>query len=102
MSQGEPKPYGINHGLGVIEQIQAIKAAARLTGNLAQFKNILKKATHQLQTDPHSWGDPEFRAKTIDAVMCRGIIRPIAFRYAIYEQARGVVLLSVRLYGDFE
>lgn len=47
-------------------------------------------------------GDPVYRAKTVDVVACRGIVRPLAFHYSVYEATRTVVLVSVRLFADFD
>ena len=58
MSDGQPKLYKLNHGLGVKEQIQAISAACKQTGKLSKFIDILEQAVNLLQTDPHGWGDP--------------------------------------------
>jgi hypothetical protein len=101
MSDAQPKLYKLDHGLGVKEQIQAIKAASKQTGKFSQFIDIMEKAGHLLQTDPHGWGDPEYRSKFVDGLYCHALLRPVAFRYVIYEQVRGVVLLSVHLYAEF-
>ena len=61
----------------------------------------MRQAVHRLQTDPHGWGDPEYGSKFVDGLYCHGILRPVVFRYAIYEQARGVVLLNVQLFTNF-
>src|SRR5882724_2529540 len=102
MSQGQPGPYQLDLGLGVIEQLQGITDAARQAGKLAEVKDIWKQAWHRLRTDPSTWGDPEFRAKTVDAVMRHSVIRPISFRFAVYEQARVVMLLRVRQFDEFD
>jgi hypothetical protein len=36
-----------------------------------------------------------------NGVVCHGILRPVVFHYVIYEQVRGVVLLSIRVFADF-
>ena len=102
MSQGQPMPYKVDQGSDVNEQIQEIIAAARQAGKLGQVKEILKRAMDLLRIDPEGWGDPEYRAKTVAAIRYRGIIRPILFRYAVYEQTRSVVLLTVKQFADFD
>jgi len=101
MSEGQSTSYKLEIGLGVKEQIEAIKSKSKQMSKLLQFIHILEEAVHRLRTDPFGWGDPEYRSKTVDAVVCHGIIRPISFRFTIYEQVRVVVLLSVDLYADF-
>ena len=97
MSDAQPKLYKLDPGPGVIEQIQAIKATAKQAGKFAAFIDTLEKAVLRLQSDPHGSGDPEYRSKHVDALYFHATFRPLAFRYVIFEQVRGVVLLSVRL-----
>jgi hypothetical protein len=101
MSPDQPKPYQLDHGPAVAEQIQSIEGTAKQSGGLTQFADIMEKAIHMLRTDPKGWGDPEYRAKTVNGVMYHATIRPIAFRYAVYEEVRGVVLLRVRQFAEF-
>ena len=91
----------LDHGLGVKIQIQAISAIAKQTGELSQFIGILEKAVHLLQTDPHGWGDPQYRSKFVDGLFCQALVWPVVFRYVIYEQIRAVVLLNVEFFADF-
>jgi hypothetical protein len=101
MSEAQPNPYKLNHGPGVKDQIHAIKEISKQAGRFAQFVDIMEKAAHLLQTDPHGWGDPDYRSKFVDGLYCHALLRPVIFRYVIYEQVRGVVLLSVQLFADF-
>jgi hypothetical protein len=102
MSVSPPGPYKIEKGAGVKEQIKQIRLESRKAGKYLAFIEIMEKAIARLQDNPNEWGDPEFHTKTIDAVMRHGIIRPISFRFAVYEQAHAVVLLRVRQYDDFD
>src|SRR5437870_4430362 len=102
MSDAQPTPYKVEPGIGVKEQIHTIAASAKQAGKYDDFIAIMEKAAHLLQTDPHGWGEPEYRSKHLDALFCHATIRPVAFRFVIYEQVRGVVLLSVRLFADFD
>ena len=101
MSDGQPKLYNLEPGPGVKEQIHAIAAASKQVGKLKRLIDILEKAAHLLQTDPHGWGDPQYRSKFVDGLHCQGLVPPVVFRYVIYEQVHAVVLLNVQLYGDF-
>ena len=98
MSEG----YQFDYTAGAKRQIQDVAAIARETGKLQQFVAIMKQAVHLMQTEPNVWGDPEYRSKYVDGLFCHGLIRPVTFRYVIYEQVRGVVLLSVKLYANFQ
>lgn len=102
MSESQRGPYKIEKGAGVKEQIEKIRMESRQAGKYLAFIEVMEKAIARLQDKPHEWGDPEYRAKTVDGVMRHGIIRPISFRYAVYEQAHAVVLLRVRQFADFD
>lgn len=102
MSEGQPKPYKLDDGAGVKEQVRAMKDGATQAGKLDRFIAIMEKVGHILRTDPNGWGDPEYASKTVDGIIRHGIIRPLAFRYAVYDQVRGVVILSVRLFAEFD
>jgi hypothetical protein len=100
MSEG-PSSYHLDHLPAAKEHIRSIAASAKAAGKLPEFTEILKQAVQRLQTDPHGWGDPEHHLHVVDGVVCHGILRPMVFRYVIYEQVRGVVLLSVQCFADF-
>ncbi len=102
MSNGQPKSYKLDHAPGVPAQIDAIKKYSKQIGRFAKFIDIMEKAVDRLRNDPFAWGDPEYRSKHVEAIACHGINRPVVFRYVIYEQVRGVVLLSAKLYTDFD
>jgi hypothetical protein len=101
MSEKQPPGYKLDHAHFVKENIQAIAAIAKQAGKLHEFASIMKKAVHLLQNDPHAWGDPEYHSKAVEGIVYHSILRPIAFRFVVYEQVRAVVLLSVKLYADF-
>jgi hypothetical protein len=94
--------YKVEPGPGINDQINAIKAISKQAGKFERFIAILEDAMRRLEFDPHAWGDPVYRSKTVDAVACRGILPPIVFHYVIYEQVRSVMLLRVELYADFD
>jgi len=102
MSDAHSKLYKLDHNPVVKDQIQAIRAAATQTGKLSEFIDILEHAVNLLQTDPHGWGDPQYRSKFVDGIYFQALRRPVVFRYVIYEEVRGVVLLSVQLYASFD
>jgi hypothetical protein len=102
MSDAPSGPYRIDHGANVPKQIRAIKATAKKKDRLGTFIDLMKEGLRRLETDPHGFGDPEFRSKQVDAVTCHALLRPLMLRYVIYEQEHGVVLLSIMLYADFD
>jgi hypothetical protein len=101
MSEGQPS-YRLDHMPAAVAQIRSIAASAKAAGKLHHFTEIMKQVLYRLQTHPYDWGDPERRLNVGDGEVCHGILRPIVFRYVIYEQVRGVVLLSVQLFADFD
>jgi hypothetical protein len=75
MSEGDANRYRLDQVSAAAGQIRAIADAAKRRGKLDQFINILKQAAHQLQTDPHGWGDPEYRSASADGIVCRFCLR---------------------------
>lgn len=94
--------YIVEPGPEIKNQIEAIKGIAKQSGKFKRFTAILEEAMRRLEFEPHAWGDPVYRSKTVDAVACRGIIRPIVFRFVIYEEIRKIILLSVEVFADFD
>jgi hypothetical protein len=101
MSEGNTRPYKLEDGASVKEQVRSIKTVGQQAGKLERFIEIMEKVGEHLRTNPNEWGDPEYAAKTVNAVIRRGIVRPVAIRYAVYEDARAVVILNVRLFAKF-
>jgi hypothetical protein len=102
MSEDQAKIYHLSHGADVVAQLIQIKDKSKKAGKFAKYITIFEEALLRLQTDPHGWGDPVYRSKTVDATAFRGIIRPVVFRYVIYEESRTVVLISVELFAEFD
>jgi hypothetical protein len=102
MSQDSGGGYRFDYTVIAGEEIQVAADFAALAGMLSEYQAILIEAVRLMKTDPHGWGDPEYRSQYVDGVYCHGILRPVVFRYVIYEEVRGVVLLSVQLFADFE
>src|SRR5437762_9780436 len=102
MSDAKSGSYRFEQTGSAKAQLREIRVRAKAAGKFAKFIGIIKKAVASMKSDPHGWGDPEYQSKHVDALYCHATIRPVAFRYVIFEQARGVVLLSVRLYADFD
>jgi hypothetical protein len=100
MSASQPS-YRLDHMPAAMEQIQSVAAIARQAGKLARFTEVLRKAVELLRSDPHRWGDPLYRLKSVDGIVCQGVVSPVVFRFVIYEQVQAVVLLNVRLIADF-
>jgi hypothetical protein len=98
----QPSDYKLDHAHNVTHQIRSIFAFAKESGKTAKCATLMKKAVHLLQTNPHGWGDPEYHSKSSDGVVCHAILRPVSFRYVVFEQAHAVVLLNVQLYAAFE
>jgi hypothetical protein len=97
-----PGKFTLEHAVGVPEQIRAIGQYANAIHKTREFARLLRAALHKLQSDPNEWGAPEYKAKTVNAIIRRGIIRPVVFRYAVYDDDHVVVLLNVRVFADFD
>jgi hypothetical protein len=98
----QPGAYKLDHAQNVTHQIRSILAIAKEDGKITKCADTMKKAVQLLQTDPHGWGDPEYHSKSSDGVVCHATLRPISFRYVVFEQAHAVVLLNVQLYAAFD
>lgn len=94
-------PYRVDTAAGVRAQVDAIKDAARIAGKLDQFVRLFKEGIRRLRTDPLGWGDPEYRSKYGSGLHCHGILRPLAFRFVVFDQIRGVLLLSVEQIAEY-
>ena len=102
MSDAQAGSYRFEYTDIAERQLREIRLRAKEAKKFDKFVAIVKKAIDSMRTDPHGWGDPEYRSKHVDALYCHGTIRPVVFHYVIFEQIRGVVLLTATLYADFE
>lgn len=93
--------YKVDKAPGVKEQINEIAAIAKKAGKLRDLIALLEDALKRLQSDPGGWGDPEYRAKHVNAVYYHGMLRPLTIRYVVFEDASLVIVLNVRLIADF-
>jgi len=94
--------YTLEHAFNVDEKIQAIATIAKQAGHQRDFARLMKKAVELLQNEPQGWGDPEYHSKSVEGVVFHALLRPVSFRYVVYEQVSAVVLLNIRLYAEFQ
>jgi hypothetical protein len=102
MASPNGSPYKVELGPEAKKAINAIKSISEQSGKLDRFIAIMEDAIRRLESDPHHWGDPVYRAKTVEAVAYRAILRPVVFHYSVYETPRAVALVSVRLFAEFD
>ena len=101
MSEEQPSKFVVDRLPGVPAQIRSIGAIATKAGKLAQFIEIMKTALRQLETNSVGWGDPLYHTIVSSGVVCHRIARPVVFHFVVYESDRLVVLLEVRVIGEF-
>ena len=102
MASPNGSPYKVELGPEAKKAMNTIRAISKLSGKLNRFIAIMEDAVRRLESDPHHWGDPVYRAKAVEAVAYRAILRPVVFHYSVYETVRTVALVGVRLFADFD
>ncbi len=95
-------PYKLDKAPAVKEQVKDIAAIAKQAGSLRALIALVEEAASRLQSDPSGWGDPEYRAKHVNAVFYHAMLRPLAFRYVVFEEARSVLILNIKLIAGFD
>lgn len=84
--EGQTGEFKLDQTIFAKEQIRSAAAFAAQAGKLPEFVAIVKKAVLLMQTDPFGWGDPEYQSKFGQGVSYHGLLRPVVFRYVVYEQ----------------
>jgi hypothetical protein len=85
----------VSHLAPVAHEIRALKASAAAAGLQEEFAAALQKMASKLQTEPLTWGDPEYHLKKPGGVVYHAVIAPVLVRYAVYETERQVVVLRI-------
>jgi hypothetical protein len=76
-----------------LDQIKAWGQKAEAMGFKAEFTDGLKFIHNKLTTDPLNWGDPQFRLRHLNLLMCQGIHSFfLPSLYAVDEQKRLVFI----------
>jgi tetrahydromethanopterin S-methyltransferase subunit D len=74
MSNGSTQDYKLEYSDLAEKNINDLHSIAKHAGKGVHFVHAVIKAVNLMRTNPHGWGDPVYRAKTVDAVLCRGIV----------------------------
>ena len=68
-----------------MDQIRVWGQRAEALGIKAEFVEALKFINNKLALEPLSWGDPQFRPRHLDLLMCHGIHAYFHVQYAVDE-----------------
>jgi hypothetical protein len=72
-------------------------ARAATLGVRQWFRDLLQVIQDQLSSNPVQWGDPLYRLKNLDLLVCRRIYERIIVEYAVHQEERVVFLKDLRL-----
>jgi hypothetical protein len=54
-----------------------------------------------LQTEPTTWGDPEYNLHQPGACVYHGIREPVIVKYAVFERDKVVLVMSISVLARF-
>src|SRR5579884_3236645 len=91
-------PYKVSRLATVNEQIRQIGQRAKVLGMHQDVKNALLAVVAKLETEPLTWGDPQYATRHPGGFVLRGLRFPLIVRYAAFEHERAVILLDLRVF----
>ncbi|HWY88449.1 MAG TPA: hypothetical protein VNX28_17185 [Gemmataceae bacterium] len=87
--------YKVDHLPRVLHQLHQLSAQARKRGISKSLVTALKKARDFCREQPKDWGDPVRNTILEGGIVYRGICKPVVVEYAVFDNERAVVILSV-------
>jgi hypothetical protein len=91
-------PFMVGRNANVNDQIKALADAAAGLGLSQTFRDAVLKIVDALTNRPLEFGDPEYRTKFVDGVICHGVYQPLLVRYAVFETAQIVQILEIKAF----
>jgi|SRR5579884_2978303 len=91
-------PYKVGRLAVVNEQIREIAQRAELLGRRQEIEDTLLAVVAKLETEPLTWGDPQYAPRHPGGLVLRGLHFPLIVRYAAFEQERTVIILDLRVF----
>jgi hypothetical protein len=82
----------------VNEQIRQLGQRATLLGMSQEIKDALLEVVAKLETEPLTWGDPQYATRHPGGLVLRGLRFPLLVRYAAFENERAVIILHLRVF----
>jgi hypothetical protein len=88
-----PVPYQVSYSERVLQQLKALGYEAAERGDGTQFVEALKEF-HRLLTLYPQFGEPYLDLSAESGRIYKGFVRPLAMRYAVYEDRRLVMVVA--------
>lgn len=88
-----PLPYRVSYSERVLQQLKVLGHEAARRGDGTQFAKALKEFHRLLSLYPQ-FGEPYLDLNAEPGQLYKGFIRPLAMRYAVYEDRRLVMVVS--------
>jgi hypothetical protein len=91
-----PPAYTLGRVPEAARQIKELGAKAKAVGLHLALISALKVIVDSLESTPADFGDPRYKTKRPGGMVYQAIVPPLlSVHYAVYEQERVVMLLSV-------
>jgi hypothetical protein len=91
-------PYKVGRLAVVNEQIRQLGQRAKVLGLRQEVNDALLAVLAKLETEPLTWGDPQYATRHPGGFVLRGLHFPFIVRYAAFERERAVILLDLRVF----
>jgi hypothetical protein len=90
-------PFKVDRVPKVDEQIEQLEKAATGLGIRQSFFASLKAVMNRLESSPQDFGDPLYRTKHQDGIVCHAMHSPLMVHYALFEKEKTVIILDIML-----
>jgi hypothetical protein len=94
----QSRPYKVGRLAVVNEQIRQIGQRANRLGMRQEVEDALLAVVAKLETEPLTWGDPEYATRQPGGLVLRGLHFPLIVRYAAFEHEHAVIILDLRVF----
>jgi hypothetical protein len=90
-------PYKVDRVPKVDEQLEQLAETATALDIRRIFFSSLGAMMDRLESDPQGFGDPLYRAKHKDGIVCHAMQSPLMVHYAVFEKEKTVIILDIML-----
>jgi hypothetical protein len=95
MTSNGPPRYRVEPVPVAERQIAKLLQRAAQLGTMAEVIGTLRGIIRKLESQPGTWGDPQYHTHLPGGVVLRGFLKPLVVKYALFEKDRAVLLLEV-------
>lgn len=96
MSSNGHRGYKLRHLPAAAQQINDLAKIAAGRGLKTLLLASLTEVVGRLQSEPSSWGDPQYNLHKPGACMYSGILDPVIVNYVVFEHEKIVLVVKVR------